>query len=1441
MKAILNLDKWKNSIFRSTVLLFLFGSLTIVKLWAQTPGLIYKPSSTALGKSVLDPNGDGFTSLTSAGFTIKDYGEFSELPMIPVPNFMQEPYGDPSTGGTGGHTDVVSVDGGNSVFVLKKTVNGIDYFVIRFRLGGASTARKGYSLLIDSNLAFSGTGANPGFEKEIVLETGVGVKIYTHNVAAGTSTSKSFDLDAFHQRSIALSTNNGNPDYFYDFFVPYSELEIPAGTPVRFVATTITSAQSGIGGTSSDVDGIDDRLYGGNTLAIYFDLISSFPPVDLATLGDGGSFGQILSYTPSVNAPINISSTAISGTSQELNGSLITVYKNGSLLGTTSVASYQWTLSGVSGLVAGDLITATATGSGKAASNISNTVEVIGVQSCFVERPTIVSATNSGTITVLVTWNWPSGVTPVTSGDDAATVRIFEQTAVNTFTLRGTATAIGTNGQLNYAVGGSGNLSGTFVATITFRNCTSQYSNTVVFQNSSIVTTNKTTAPSILTNPILASTGSRDITVQNNHSAAANLVLFVNGVEKGTISSVANGSTGIFSASGLLEGDRVNARAQGIVSTSRLSDISNEVTVISTTTPTAKPSISGTYLAGSNLRVSGTSAELPGTQISLFKSGSTLIGTATVDAFGLWEILNLTLSAGDVLTARATANGKVQSTASDPVTVAASRPSAPVIIGSVQAGQTSISGNAGLGTVTVYVDGLPIGTTSGSSWTLLGINSQDIYRGAEIYATNTVSGVESIPSNTVIATGVMSFSITEPNDTAIDNQTAGIPFSIKINAKDAPSGGGNTVTTFGSRVTLVSTSYILSGGGLSPVFTNGVLDNHSISLQTAGTNHKITAISSEDPLAFGETTVSLISPNVTAILTLSGENETNAGELTQLTVSRSDAYGNLVTNGNQIVYLSVTDGLFKDASSSGKLISQITIPDGSYSANFWYTHTASGSYEIIVSEANPANGITGIEDDSLILTINGDIEEFSAVNDLYDLFTNIGDVLPEFDPAILEYTLVVESGINSIDITAFPVDSKSEIWINGMYLEGPGYVLPNQSLKFGENVFEITVIAENGDVKTYMLTITREASAKIVLQVINANAEDKPYDGTTAAVISNAQLSGEIVEGDEVMLYNAAVGVFAQASIGTGITVTSNFTLTGADADKYELEGQPILTADITKRQLTVSQPSLTKSKVFDGNNAAAVTAGTLFNVIEEDQVSASASAVYDNPTIGTGKTITVSYTLSGDDLGNYLPPVDFIVNDGEITSPDSDGDGVTDDLDLCPNTPEGAVVDVNGCSDSQKDTDADGVTDDLDLCPNTPFCTPVDGDGCSDSQKDSDNDGVTDDLDFCPNTPAESEVDENGCSDSQKDTDADGVTDDLDFCPNTPAESEVDENGCSDSQKDTDADGVTDDLDLCPNTPFCTPVDGDGCSDSQKDSDNDGVTDDLDFCPNTPAESEVD
>ncbi len=58
----------------------------------------------------------------------------------------------------------------------------------------------------------------------------------------------------------------------------------------------------------------------------------------------------------------------------------------------------------------------------------------------------------------------------------------------------------------------------------------------------------------------------------------------------------------------------------------------------------------------------------------------------------------------------------------------------------------------------------------------------------------------------------------------------------------------------------------------------------------------------------------------------------------------------------------------------------------------------------------------------------------------------------------------------------------------------------------------------------------------------------------------------------------------------------------------------------------------------------------------------------------------------------------------------DADKDGIADEYDECPNTPEGVAVNIKGC---EKDSDNDGVVDSKDQCPNSPKEFTVDGFGC--------------------------------------------------------------------------------------------------------------------------------
>lgn len=141
----------------------------------------------------------------------------------------------------------------------------------------------------------------------------------------------------------------------------------------------------------------------------------------------------------------------------------------------------------------------------------------------------------------------------------------------------------------------------------------------------------------------------------------------------------------------------------------------------------------------------------------------------------------------------------------------------------------------------------------------------------------------------------------------------------------------------------------------------------------------------------------------------------------------------------------------------------------------------------------------------------------------------------------------------------------------------------------------------------------------------------------------------------------------------------------------------------------------------------------------------------------------------------------------------DTDGDGIYDDKDECPEV--AGLKEFNGCPDS----DADGIKDADDECPNT--YGPKEFNGCPDT----DGDGVVDKDDACPKVAGSADM--NGCPDS----DGDGLADNSDECPNEAGPSA--NRGCP--YTDADKDGVLDKDDKCPTVPGVEA--NNGCPEEKK------------------------
>jgi hypothetical protein len=160
------------------------------------------------------------------------------------------------------------------------------------------------------------------------------------------------------------------------------------------------------------------------------------------------------------------------------------------------------------------------------------------------------------------------------------------------------------------------------------------------------------------------------------------------------------------------------------------------------------------------------------------------------------------------------------------------------------------------------------------------------------------------------------------------------------------------------------------------------------------------------------------------------------------------------------------------------------------------------------------------------------------------------------------------------------------------------------------------------------------------LTVTGFAADDKPYDGTTSAVVSSwGSLSG-VVGGETVTLVTTgATAGFPNKNVGTWTVTAAGLILGGGDAGNYTL-AQPTDLSAITAKGLTVTGVTA-GNKTYDGNTLASLNANgaTLVGVVVTEAVTlnaAGAMGTFADKSVG-GKSVAVAgLTISGADASNY-------------------------------------------------------------------------------------------------------------------------------------------------------------------------------------------------------------
>lgn len=755
------------------VLFLVYFVLLQGQVWGQTPGMIIKPASGG-GAAVLDPNGDGYVSQPTngvqLGFTNPPNNDVaqSELPYVDMDR--ADPIADLLRGPTGAFSEIIGVDaaGNNAIMWYSDGTN----LLFRFRIDNFAPNSKSYSILLDTDSKFGFTGpnadpnavtGNPGFEVEIVLETNFNVQVYNiDGVTAGTLVA-SFSYDTNSQKSIAVTYTSGNPDYFYDFFIPYSAVAtlFTPTTPLRHIALTSMNPQPAMGNNAqSDVAGVGST---GSLDQLFIDHLTSETPTT-----PGGSVLD-RSACPAIN-PVGTSSTTISGTSTEVSGTAITVkvYQSDGVTligsGTTNTSGTTWSinvsaLSPSVTLANGQVVKATATAPQKGMSSDNCNPQTVTGCAGTTSYSNVVLTPISGSKGYSVGYNFSGGYpagTIITWYNADYTLAVYPDKNGSSTNIPNPVTTSVANQVITFSTQtGQTFPNGQYY--FTFQEpgkCVSSYLSDCQYS-----TSGASTAPVITTTPITRFT----TTVSGSCASTTGTVvsLYANGT---FLKSTTVAGTTSWTISGL----NLSSYDCGTITASAADPTkcpTNSVSGVAVSHVATKPTIQTSgCLPASPTSISGYSNELDGAIVTLYKTNPTRtsLGTATVTS-GAWSVGSLTLASGDNLVAAVTGGSCVTAGPdSDPITISTqtSLSAYTISITAPTEGQSSVGGTISGGsypvTLKLYIDQSQIGsgiTVSGpGSWSVGGLLSTDLYIGGTIQVTLTSGGGCESPLSSASAT-----------------------------------------------------------------------------------------------------------------------------------------------------------------------------------------------------------------------------------------------------------------------------------------------------------------------------------------------------------------------------------------------------------------------------------------------------------------------------------------------------------------------------------------------------------------------------------------------------------------------------------------------------------------------------------------------------------------
>ncbi len=236
----------------------------------------------------------------------------------------------------------------------------------------------------------------------------------------------------------------------------------------------------------------------------------------------------------------------------------------------------------------------------------------------------------------------------------------------------------------------------------------------------------------------------------------------------------------------------------------------------------------------------------------------------------------------------------------------------------------------------------------------------------------------------------------------------------------------------------------------------------------------------------------------------------------------------------------------------------------------------------------------------------------------------------------LNVTLVADNKVyDATDIASLSLGADDRLSGDLLSIDAGTSTFDDKNVGTGKTVTVVGTSLSGADAGNYNFVISNPGTltadiSKADLIVNSAVAQDKVYDASTAVIVTGGSVTALLTD---IVNLNLDSANFADKNAANNKAVIANYSISGNDANNYNLIQPTGLTADISQRTLNATLTA--NDKVYDATIAA--TGGFTDDRVTGDNLNINGVLNFNTKNVGTNVVTATGLNLTGNDAANYV------------------------------------------------------------------------------------------------------------------------------------------------------------------------------------------------------------